>query len=60
MKKSIAEEFSKLDKFFDTRFNFKLRVLEELLTPTRFQVIKSKINLNVLRYYKSETKLMII
>jgi len=30
MKKTIEEEFKKRNKFFDARFNFKLRALEEL------------------------------
>ena len=45
MKKTIEEEFSKRDKFFDVRFNFKLRALEELLAPIKLQLIRSKITL---------------
>jgi len=45
MKKTIEEEFSKRDKFFDVRFNYKLRALEELLTPIKLQLIRSKITL---------------
>ncbi|MEZ4773645.1 MAG: helix-turn-helix domain-containing protein [Bacteroidia bacterium] len=33
------------DKFFDARFNFKLRALEELLGPIYLQLIRSKITL---------------
>ena len=36
MKKTIEEEFIKRDKFFNARFNFKLRTLEELLAPIKF------------------------
>lgn len=43
MKKSIEEEFSKRDKFFDVWFNFKLRALEELLMPIKFHEIYSQI-----------------
>ncbi len=42
----IEEEFRKRDKFFDARFDFKLRALEELLAPIRLQLIRSKITLN--------------
>lgn len=45
MKKTIEEEFTKRDKFFDVRFNFKLRALEELLAPIKIQLIRSKITL---------------
>ncbi len=45
MKKAIEEEFSKRDKFFDTRLSFKLRALEELLSPIKLQLIRSKIAL---------------
>jgi len=45
MKKTIEEEFKKRDKFFDARFNFKLRALEELLAPIKLQLIRSKITL---------------
>ncbi|MFI0429205.1 hypothetical protein [Mariniflexile sp. HMF6888] len=45
MKKTIEEEFSKRDKFFEVRFKFKLRALEELLAPIKLQLIRSKINL---------------
>jgi len=45
MKKTIEEEFKKRDKFFDVRFNFKLRALEELLAPIKLQLIRSKITL---------------
>jgi hypothetical protein len=45
MKKTIEEEFSMRDKFFDVRFNFKLRALEELLAPIKLQLIRSKITL---------------
>lgn len=31
MKKTIDEEFKKRDKFLDTRLNFKLRAVEEML-----------------------------
>ena len=47
MKKTIEAEFSKRDKFFDTRFNYKLRALEELLAPVKLQLIRSKITLKV-------------
>ena len=45
MKKTIEEEFRKRDKFFDARFAFKLRALEELLAPVKLQLIRSKITL---------------
>lgn len=45
MKKTIEEEFRKRDKFFDVRFNFKLKALEELLAPIKLQLIRSKITL---------------
>lgn len=45
MKKTIEEEFSKRDKFFDVKFSFKLRALEELLAPIRLQLLRSKITL---------------
>lgn len=45
MKKTIEEEFKKRDKFFDTRFIFKLRSLEELLAPIKLQLIRSNITL---------------
>ncbi len=45
MKKTIEEEFSRRDKFFDVRFNFKLKALEELLAPIKLQLIRSKITL---------------
>ncbi len=45
MKKAIEEEFSKRDKFFDTRLTYKLRALEELLAPIKLQLIRSKITL---------------
>ncbi len=45
LKRTIEEEFKKRDKFFDTRFNFKMRALEELLAPIRLQLIRSKITL---------------
>ena len=45
LKKTIEEEFRKRDKFFDVRFNFKLRALEELLAPIKLQLIRSKITL---------------
>jgi len=45
MKKTIEEEFNKRDKFFDARFNFKLKALEELLAPIKLQLIRSKITL---------------
>ena len=45
MKKTIEEEFSKRDKFFEVRFNFKLRALEELLAPVKMQLIRSLITL---------------
>jgi hypothetical protein len=45
MKKTIEEEFSKRDKFFDVRFNYKLKALEELLAPIKIQLIRSKITL---------------
>ena len=46
LKKTIEEEFKKRDRFFDARFNFKLRALEELLAPIKLQLIRSKITLN--------------
>lgn len=46
MKKTIEEEFKKRDKFFDVRFNFKLRVLEEVLAPIKLQLIRSKTTLS--------------
>jgi len=46
MKKTIEEEFKKRDKFFDTRFNFKLRALEELLAPIKMQLIRSKLTVH--------------
>jgi len=45
MKKTIEEEFNKRNTFFDVRFNFKLRALEELLAPIKLQLIRSKITL---------------
>lgn len=45
MKKTIEAEFSKRDKFFDTRFHFKLQALEELLAPIKLQLLRSKITL---------------
>lgn len=45
LKKTIEEEFRKRDKFFDVRFNFKLRALEELLAPVKLQLIRSRITL---------------
>lgn len=45
MKKTIEEEFSKRDKFFDAQLNFKLRSLEELLAPIKLQLIRSEITL---------------
>ncbi|MEC5164618.1 hypothetical protein RCH18_000337 [Flavobacterium sp. PL11] len=45
MKKTIEEEFAKRATFFDARFNFKLRSLEELLAPIRLQLIRSKLTL---------------
>lgn len=45
LKKTIEEEFKKRDMFFNTRFNFKLRALEELLGPVKLQLIRSKIAL---------------
>lgn len=46
LKRTIEEEFKKRDAFFNVRFNFKLRALEELLAPIKLQLIRSKINLN--------------
>lgn len=46
MKKTIEEEFNKRDMFFNARFNFKLRALEELLAPVKLQLIRSKITLH--------------
>lgn len=43
LKKKIEEEFKKRDMFFNTRFNYKLRALEELLAPVKLQLIRSKI-----------------
>lgn len=45
MKKTIEEEFAKRATFFDARFNFKLRSLEELLAPIKLQLIRSKLTL---------------
>ena len=45
IKKKIEEEFKKRDMFFNTRFNYKLRALEELLAPVKLQLIRSKIAL---------------
>ena len=45
MKKTNEAEFSKRDKFFNVRFNFKLKALEELLAPIKLQLIRSKITL---------------
>jgi hypothetical protein len=45
MKKTIEEEFNKRSTFFDARFNFKLRSLEELLAPIMLQLIRSKLTL---------------
>jgi hypothetical protein len=45
LKKTIEEEFKKRDAFFNARFNFKLRALEELLAPVKLQLIRSKITL---------------
>lgn len=45
LKRTIEEEFKKRDKFYDVRFNFKLRALEELLAPIVLQLIRSKITL---------------
>ena len=46
IKKAIESEFIKRDKFFDTRFNYKQRALEELLAPIRLLLIRSKITLD--------------
>ena len=46
MKKTIEEEFNKRETFFDARFNFKLRALEELLGPIKLQLIRSKLTVN--------------
>ena len=43
MRKTIEEEFSKRDKFFDVRLNYKLQALEELLAPLKLQLIRSMI-----------------
>ncbi len=45
IKRTIEVEFKKRDKFFDARFSFKLRALEELLAPIKLQLIRSKITL---------------
>ncbi len=45
IEKTIEEEFKKRDKFYDARFNFKLRSLEELLAPVKLQMIRSLITL---------------
>ena len=45
MKRTVEAEFKKRDKFFDARFSFKLRSLEELLAPVRMQLIRSKLTL---------------
>lgn len=45
LRKTIEEEFKKRDMFFNTRFNYKLRALEELLAPVKLQLIRSKIAL---------------
>jgi hypothetical protein len=41
MKKTIEEEFGKRDKFFDARFNFKLRALEERLYRKELEIVGS-------------------
>ena len=41
MKKTIEEEFSKRDKFFDLKFNFKLRALEERLYRKELEIVGS-------------------
>lgn len=45
LRKTIEEELKKRDMFFNTRFNYKLRALEELLAPVKLQLIRSKIAL---------------
>ncbi len=45
LKKTIEEEFKKRDKFFDNRFFYKKRSFEELLSPIKLQLIRSKITL---------------
>jgi len=45
LKKTIQEEFSRRDKFFDARFQFKLRALEELLAPVKLQLLRSRITI---------------
>lgn len=45
LKRSIEEEFKKRERFFDTRFNHKLRALEELLAPIKLQLIRSNITI---------------
>lgn len=52
MKKTIEEEFKKRDRFFEARFNFKLRCLEDLLSPVKMQLIRSKIALK--SYYGND------
>jgi len=38
MKKTIEEEFSKRDKFFDVRFNFNLRSMEEKIFRKELEI----------------------
>ncbi len=43
MKKTIEEEFSRRDKFFNLKFSYKQKALEELLAPVRLYLLRSHI-----------------